>query len=130
MSDIFLFVVFVGKILIVKLAIVIKMFLVEYMSKKFTIAIIANVGPLLSDLIAEVGAATANRGVLKRRMFDKFDHKFKDNKFYNLFIVFIGCFFAIFLVLPDAWRRPAPLLLAVLVSAAIAKFSSSNSHKL
>ena len=56
MSDIFLFVVFVGKILIVKLAMVIKMFLEEYMSKKFMIAIIANVGLLLSGLIAEVGA--------------------------------------------------------------------------
>ena len=62
-------------------------------------------------------------------MFDKFDHKFKDNKFYNFLVVFAGFFFAIFLVLPDAWRRPVPLLLAVLVSGAIAKFSSSNSHK-
>jgi uncharacterized BrkB/YihY/UPF0761 family membrane protein len=59
-------------------------------------------------------------------MFDKFDHKFKGNKYYNFFTVFTGFFFAIFLVLPDAWQRPAPLLLAVLVSAAIAKFSSSN----
>ena len=55
-SDIFLLVVFVGKILIVKLAMVIKMFLEEYMSKKFTIAIFANVSLLLSGLIAEVGA--------------------------------------------------------------------------
>jgi heme/copper-type cytochrome/quinol oxidase subunit 3 len=56
-SEIFLFVVFVGKILIRKLATVIKMLLEEYMSKKFTIAIIANVGLLLSGLIAEVGAS-------------------------------------------------------------------------
>ena len=54
-SDIFLFVVFVGKILIVEFAMVIKMFLEEYMCKKFTIAIIAIVGLLLSGLIAELG---------------------------------------------------------------------------
>ena len=52
-SDIFMFVVFVGKILIVELAMVIKMFLEEYMSKKFAIAIIAMVGLLFSGLIAE-----------------------------------------------------------------------------
>jgi len=62
-------------------------------------------------------------------MFDKFDHKFKGNRYYNFFIVFAGLFFAIFLVLPDAWLRPAPFLLAVLVCAVIAKFSSSSGHQ-
>jgi uncharacterized BrkB/YihY/UPF0761 family membrane protein len=62
-------------------------------------------------------------------MFGKFDHKFKGNRFYNFFIVFAGLFFAIFLVLPDAWRGPTPIVLAVLVSAAIAIFSTSNLHQ-
>ena len=62
-------------------------------------------------------------------MFEKFDHRFKGNRYYNFFIVFAGMFFAAFLILPDEWRRPAPLLLTVFISAAIAKFSSSNIHK-
>jgi hypothetical protein len=62
-------------------------------------------------------------------MFEKFDHRFKGNTYYNFFIVFAGMFFAAFLILPDEWRRPAPLLLTVFISAAIAKFSSSNIHK-
>ena len=62
-------------------------------------------------------------------MFEKFDHRFKGNSYYNFFIVFAGTFFAAFLILPDEWRRPAPLLLTVFISAAIAKFSSSNIYK-
>lgn len=62
-------------------------------------------------------------------MFEKFDHRFKGNRYYNFFIVFAGMFFAVFLILPDEWRSPAQLLLTVFISAAIAKFSSSNIHK-
>ena len=62
-------------------------------------------------------------------MFDKFDHKFKGNRYYNFFVVFVGLFFAMFMILPDEWRKPAPLILAVFISAAIAKFSSSNRNQ-
>jgi len=62
-------------------------------------------------------------------MFDKFDHKFKRNRYYNFFVVFVGLFFAMFMILPDGWRRPAPLILAVFISAAIAKFSSSKRNQ-
>ena len=57
-------------------------------------------------------------------MFDKFDHKFKGNRYYNFFVVFVGLFFAMFIIMPDEWQKPAPLILAVFISAAIAKFSS------
>ena len=59
-------------------------------------------------------------------MLGKFDHKFKGNRYYNFFVVFVGLFFAMFMIMPDEWRRPAPLMLAVFMSAAIAKFSSSK----
>ena len=62
-------------------------------------------------------------------MFDKFDHKFKGNRYYNFFVVFVGLFFAMFMILPDEWRRPAPLIIAVFISAAIAKFSSSKRNQ-
>ena len=62
-------------------------------------------------------------------MFDKFDNKFKGNHYYNFFVVFVGLFFAMFVILPDEWRRPAPLTLAVFISAAIAKFSSSKHNQ-
>ena len=62
-------------------------------------------------------------------MFDKFDHKFKGNRYYNFFVVFVGLFFAMFMILPDEWRRPAPLIMAVFISAAIAKFSSSKRNQ-
>ena len=62
-------------------------------------------------------------------MFEKFDHRFKGNKDNNFFIVFAGMFFAAFLILPEEWRSPAPLLLTLFISAAIAKFSSSNIYK-
>ncbi len=62
-------------------------------------------------------------------MFEKFDHRFKGNRYYNFVIVFAGMFFASFLILPDDWWTPAPLLLTVFTSAAIAKFSASNINK-
>ena len=62
-------------------------------------------------------------------MFDKFDHKFKGNRYYNFFVVFVGLFFAMFMILPDEWLRPAPLIMAVFISAAIAKFSASKHNQ-
>ena len=62
-------------------------------------------------------------------MFDKFDHKFKGNRYYNFVVVFAGLFFAAFMIMPDEWRKPAPLILVVFISAAIAKFSASNSKQ-
>ena len=58
-------------------------------------------------------------------MFEKFDHKFKGNKHYNFFVVFTGFLFAAFLVLPEEWRRPMPLLLALAIASLIAKFAAS-----
>jgi uncharacterized membrane protein len=62
-------------------------------------------------------------------MFDKFDHKFKGNRYYNFFVVFVGLFFAMFIIMPDEWQKPAPLILAVFIAAAIAKFSSSKRNQ-
>ena len=62
-------------------------------------------------------------------MFDKFDHKFKGNRYYNFCVVFVGLFFAMFIIMPDEWQKPAPLILAVFISAAIAKFSSSKRNQ-
>ena len=62
-------------------------------------------------------------------MLEKFDHKFTGNRYYNFFVVFVGLFFAMFILMPDGWRRPAPLMLAVFISAAIAKFSSSKRNQ-
>ena len=59
-------------------------------------------------------------------MINKFDHKFKGNIYYNFVVVFVGLFFAAFMIMPDEWRKPTPLILVVFISAAIAKFSSSN----
>ena len=39
---------------------------------------------------------------------------------------FVGLFFAAFMIMPDEWRKPTPLILVVFISAAIAKFSASN----
>ena len=55
---------------------------------------------------------------------DRFNHKFKDNRYYNLVVIFVGLFFAAFMIMPDEWRKPAPLILVVFISAAIAKFSA------
>ena len=62
-------------------------------------------------------------------MLDRFDHRFKGHRYYNFFITFAWLFFAVFLILPDEWRRPAPLLLAAVIAAAIAKFASSNTER-
>ena len=62
-------------------------------------------------------------------MFDKFDHKFKGNTHYNFFVVFVGLLFAAFLVLPEDWRRPMPLLLAIAIAGLIAKFAASQKHQ-
>jgi uncharacterized BrkB/YihY/UPF0761 family membrane protein len=62
-------------------------------------------------------------------MLDKFDHKFKGNRYYNFIVVFAGLFFAAFMIMPDEWRKPAPLILVVFISAVITKFSASNSKQ-
>ena len=62
-------------------------------------------------------------------MFDKFDHKFRDSRYYNFVIVFAGTFFAIHLILPDEWRKTLPLILVILISAAVAKFAASNRNR-
>jgi len=62
-------------------------------------------------------------------MFDKFNHRFRDNHYYNFAIVFAGTFFAIYLIVPDEWQKPFSLLLVVFVSAAVAKFSTSNRNR-
>jgi uncharacterized BrkB/YihY/UPF0761 family membrane protein len=62
-------------------------------------------------------------------MLDKFDHKFKGNRYYNFVVVFAGLFFAAFMIMPDEWRKPAPLILVVFISAVITKFSASNSKQ-
>ena len=59
-------------------------------------------------------------------IFDKFDHKYRGNRCYNFLMVFVGLFFAAYIIMPDEWRKPAPLLLAVFISAAVAKFVASN----
>ena len=62
-------------------------------------------------------------------MFDKFDHKFRGNHHYDFVILFVGTFFAMYLIMPDEWRKPFPLLLVVFVSAAVAKFAASNRNR-
>lgn len=62
-------------------------------------------------------------------MFEKFNHRFRGNKHYDFFIVFAGALFGAFLILPEEWRRPAPLLLAAVTAALIAKFVSSNGRQ-
>ena len=59
-------------------------------------------------------------------MLDKLDHKYKSNRYYNFFVVFVGLFFAAYLIMPDEWRNPGSLILVVCISAAVAKFSASN----
>ena len=67
--------------------------------------------------------------VIYEIMFDKFDHKFKGNRYYNFVVVFVGLFFAAFMMMPDEWRKPTPLILVVFISAAVAKFSSSKNKQ-
>ena len=59
-------------------------------------------------------------------MLDRIAHKFKGNRYYNFFVVLVGLFFASFIILPDEWRKPAPLILTFVISAAVAKFAASN----
>ena len=62
-------------------------------------------------------------------MFEKFDHKFSGNKHYNFFVVFAGLLFAAFLIMPEEWHRPMPLLLAVGIASLIAKFAASQKQQ-
>ena len=62
-------------------------------------------------------------------MFDKFDHKFKGNHYYDFVILFVGTFFAMCLIMPDKWLKPFTLLIVVFVSAAVAKFAASNRNR-
>ena len=62
-------------------------------------------------------------------MLNKFDHKFRENRYYNFFVIFVGLFFAMFMIIPDEWRKPAPLILVVFISAAVAKFSSGKGNQ-
>ena len=62
-------------------------------------------------------------------MFEKFNHRFKGNPYYNFFTVFVGLFFAIYMVLPDGWHRPLPLLVAASTAAIIAVFAASSPEK-
>ena len=57
---------------------------------------------------------------------DKFDHKYTGSRYYNFFVVFVGLFFAFFIVMPDELRRPVPLMLTFFISAAVAKFAASD----
>ena len=59
-------------------------------------------------------------------MLDKFDHKYQGNSYYNFFVVFVGLFFASFIIMPDECRKPAPLILTFVISLAVAKFVASN----
>jgi uncharacterized BrkB/YihY/UPF0761 family membrane protein len=52
-------------------------------------------------------------------MFQKFEHKFKDKPLYNFLVIFVGLLFAFYIVVPDEWHRPLPLLMAALASALI-----------
>ena len=59
-------------------------------------------------------------------MLDKFDRKYKGSRYYNFFVVLVGLFFASFIIMPDEWQKPAPLILTFVISAAVAKFAASN----
>ena len=59
-------------------------------------------------------------------MLYKFDRKYKGSRYYNFFVVLVGLFFASFIIMPDEWRKPAPLMLTFVISAAVAKFAASN----
>jgi hypothetical protein len=51
------------------------------------------------------------------------DHKFKGNPIYNFLLVFVGLFFAFFIISPDGWHSPLILSFAAMASALIALFS-------
>ena len=51
-------------------------------------------------------AATAK--VYYKIMRDKLDHKYKGNRYYNFLVVFVGLFFAAYMIMPDEWRKARP----------------------
>ena len=59
-------------------------------------------------------------------MLDRLDHKYNRSRYYNFFVVLVGLFFASFIIMPDEWRKPAPLILTFVISEAVAKFAASN----
>ena len=67
--------------------------------------------------------------VYNRIMLERFDHKYKGNRYYNFIVVFVGLLFAAYMIMPDEWRKPATIILAVFISAAVAKFATSNRNK-
>jgi hypothetical protein len=60
---------------------------------------------------------------------NKFDHRYHGNLYYNFFAVFVGLFIAADMIMPDGWRNPAPLILAVFIPAAVARFSASSRNQ-
>ena len=60
---------------------------------------------------------------------EKFDKKFNGNRYYNFLVVFFGLFFAAHIIMPDEWQKPTQFILAVFISAAIAKFATSNRNQ-
>ena len=42
------------------------------------------------------------------KMFDKFNHRFRNNNCYDFFVVFAGTYFAMHLILPDEWQNHFP----------------------
>jgi len=62
-------------------------------------------------------------------MRNKFDQKYKGNRYYNFLVVFVGLFFAAYMMIPDEWRKLTPLILAVFISAAVAMFVASNHNR-
>jgi hypothetical protein len=59
-------------------------------------------------------------------MLNRLDHKYNRSRYYNFFVVLVGLFFASFIIMPDEWRKPAPLILTFVISAAVAKFVAPN----
>ena len=62
-------------------------------------------------------------------MIERFNRKYKGNRYYNFLIVFVGLFFAAYIIMPDEWRKPIPLILAVFISAVVAKFAVSTHNQ-
>ena len=72
---------------------------------------------------------TLPKKVYNETMRDKSNHKYSGNRYYNFLVVFVGLFFAAYMIMPDQWRKPAPIILAVLISAVVAKFAASNRNR-
>ena len=62
-------------------------------------------------------------------MLNKFDNRYDGKCYYNFFVVFFGLFFAAYIVTPDGWRKTVPVILAVCISTAVAKFTASNRNQ-